>query len=194
MSTGIIVIIIVVAIVAAGVLLVLGRRFGGQHGLKKRFGPEYDRVLAERGDRKQAEAELLAREQRVHDYQLRELAEQMRDTYEAQWLDTQERFVEAPGAALADAHELIQSVLIERGYPASAHDQMVADLSVHHAQVIEEYRSAYEIGQRADEASTEEQRIAMLNYRTLFSQLLGGQVTPVPRALAATTNDQLDRS
>ena len=56
MSTGIIVGIVVAVIVVGavvfGVMAVLRRR-----RLQQRFGPEYDRVVGERGSRREAEAE-----------------------------------------------------------------------------------------------------------------------------------------
>jgi hypothetical protein len=56
MSTGIIAVIvvaiIVVGVIAFGVMGVFRRR-----RLQQRFGPEYDRVVGERGSRREAEAE-----------------------------------------------------------------------------------------------------------------------------------------
>jgi hypothetical protein len=184
MSTGIIVAIIVIVVVALALLL--WARVGGQRGkLKKQFGPEYDRVVGELGSRKEAETELAARRQRVGEYQLRTLDQQAQDNYETQWIDTQEHFVEAPGDALTGASGLIDSVLTDQGYPVSEYQLTVADLSVHHAAVLDQYRAAHDIAERANAASTEELRLAMLNYRAMFTELLGDQAESAPKALAS---------
>jgi hypothetical protein len=73
------------------------------------------------------------------------------------------------------AQRLVMTVMQERGYPTEVSDQMVADLSVDHASVLDHYRAAYEISQRAADnaASTEDLRQAMIHYRALFQDLLG---------------------
>ena len=71
----------------------------------------------------------------------------------------------------------------ERGYPTEGDDQMLADLSVEHGNVLDNYRAAYVISQRAADgmASTEDLRQAMIHYRALFQDLLGTEATPPPR-------------
>jgi hypothetical protein len=176
MSTGtigvVIVIIVVVAIVAIGVGPTVRRR-----RLKKRFGPEYERVVAECPSRRLAEVELAERERRVQKLQLRDLSQAARDKYGAQWADVQEGFVYAPAEATADAQRLVDSVMRDRGYPVSDYDHTVDDLSVQHARTLDHFRSAHEISARAasGQATTEEQRIAMLYYRDLFIELLGAK-------------------
>jgi hypothetical protein len=53
-------------------------------------------------------------------------------------------------------------------------DQRVADVSVDHAQVVEEYRAAHGISERvrSNDATTEDMRQALVHYRALFSELL----------------------
>ena len=62
-----------------------------------------------------------------------------------------------------------------RGNPAEDHDQVLADLSVEHAQTLGRYRAAEEISASAaaGTASTEDLRQAMIHYRALFRELLG---------------------
>jgi hypothetical protein len=52
--------------------------------------------------------------------------------------------------------------------------QRAADISVHHAHLVDSYRSAHEITVSAakNEATTEELRTAMIHYRALFDELL----------------------
>ena len=61
-----------------------------------------------------------------------------------------------------------------RGYPVSDFEQRVADISVDHPHVAENYRAAAEIAQRHrhGEATTEDLRQAMVYYRKLFEDLL----------------------
>lgn len=61
-----------------------------------------------------------------------------------------------------------------RGYPVADFDQRLADLSVHHPRVVDNYRSARTIAlqHRRGEASTEDLRQAMVYYRELFEDVL----------------------
>ena len=70
---------------------------------------------------------------------------------------------------------LMVAVMTERGYPAEDHDQVLADLSVEHASMLDHYRAAEEISRSAASgtASTEDLRLAMIHYRALFRDLLG---------------------
>jgi hypothetical protein len=73
------------------------------------------------------------------------------------------------------------TVMNERGYPTEQDGQMLADLSVDHASVLDHYREASGISERAaaGTASTEDLRQALIHYRALFNELLGE-----PRELA----------
>jgi hypothetical protein len=175
MSTGTIVIIVVVVVIvvaaAAGVMYDMRRR-----RLRERFGPEYDRLVEEKGSRTKAEAELVEREKRVKGLDIRPLDPAAQARYTQDWAAIQERFVDAPQEAVTEAQRLVMTVMNERGYPTEGDTQVMADLSVRHADVLDHYRSAYEIGQRAADglASTEDLRQATIHYRALFQELLGG--------------------
>jgi hypothetical protein len=174
MSSGTIVIIIVAIIVV--VAIVAGVAYSARRRrLQQRFGPEYDRLVEEGASRRQAEAELTARERRVRDLDIRPLSADAQARYSTDWTAVQERFVDAPQDAVAAAQRLVMTVMKERGYPTEGTDQVLADLSVEHARVLDHYRAAYEISQRAADgtASTEDLRQAMIHYRALFQDLLG---------------------
>src|SRR5580698_569982 len=145
MSTGtiIIVAIIVVAAIVAGVMYQRRRR------LQERFGPEYDRLVEETGSKTKAEAELTSRQRRVAGLDIRPLDPAARARYTENWAAVQEQFVDSPQEAAMAAQRLVMTVMQERGYPTEVGDQMVADLSVDHASVLDHYRAAYEISQRA---------------------------------------------
>ncbi|GAA3806068.1 hypothetical protein GCM10022226_27710 [Sphaerisporangium flaviroseum] len=161
----------VVAILAVGYLVKQQQR---RRRLQERFGPEYERTLSERESRREAEQELLEREQRHAKLDIRPLAPETRSTYAKKWTEVQERFVDAPGFAVTEADHLVTAVMADRGYPTEGFEQQVADLSVSHGATLDRYRQAHEISSRAarQEASTEELRQAMVHYRALFEELL----------------------
>jgi len=171
--TVVIVVIAVVVVLAAGYAVWTAQR---RSRLRSRFGPEYDRLVEERGNRRDAERELTERQQRVDHMDIRPLDPAARDRYREEWSAVQERFVDTPEDALADADRLVRQVMTDRGYEAGGYEERVATLSVEHARTLEHYRSAHEISGRAagKEASTEELRQAMVHYRALFEDLLDG--------------------
>ncbi|GAA2206925.1 hypothetical protein GCM10009850_023830 [Nonomuraea monospora] len=167
-----VVVVAVVALAAVG-YFVLQQQKRRTH-LRERFGPEYERIVAEHDNRREAEQELLSREQRHAELDIRPLTEESRDTYANRWTEVQERFVDAPGFAVTEADQLVTAVMAERGYPTENFEQRVSDLSVGHAATLDHYRTAHEISGRAarKEASTEDLRQAMVHYRALFEELL----------------------
>jgi hypothetical protein len=130
--------------------------------------------MAEHDSRHDAEQELLAREQRHSELDIRPLPEESRDSYAARWNEVQERFVDAPGFAVSEADQLVAAVMAERGYPTEDFEQRVSDLSVGHGATLDHYRAAHEISgpPPRKEASTEDLRQAMVHYRALFEELL----------------------
>jgi predicted nucleic acid-binding protein len=163
--------IVVVLLCVVGILVIRQRRSAQ---LREGFGPEYDRVLQERGDQRAAEAELRERRDRRRGYEIRPLEESVRERYAERWEDTQRRFVDQPASAVAEADGLIGEVMRDRGYPVEDFDQQAADLSVDHPEVVEHYRSAHAVSVASGDqnASTEDLRTAMVHYRALFSDLL----------------------
>jgi hypothetical protein len=166
---GLIIAVIVVALVGWFVWNQLRRR-----QLRERFGPEYDRVLAEGDNRRDAERELAQREKRHSELDIKPLSSAERDRYAQQWLLIQEQFVDQPGTALDEADRLVTVVMGERGYPTEGYQQQVSDLSVRHASTLDHYRHAHDIKRRNEETrvSTEELREAMVHYRSLVEDLL----------------------
>ena len=181
MSTGTIVIIIVAIIVVAAI--VAGVMYQRRRRLQERFGPEYDRLVEETGSKTKAEAELASRQRRVAGLDIRPLDPAARARYAENWAAVQEQFVDSPQEAVMAAQRLVMTVMQERGYPTEG-DQVIADLSVDHASVLDHYRAAYEISQRAADnaASTEDLRQAMIHYRALFDELIGEPVPIIAKA------------
>lgn len=174
MSTVAIVAIVVV-IVVVGVLVVGMRTVMRRRRLQQRFGPEYDRLVGESDSKRKAETVLAGRERRVRDLDIRPLTDPARESYADQWAAIQEQFVDAPADAVAASQLLVAAVMSDRGYPAEHHDQVLADLSVEHAGTLDRYRAAEKISVSAASggASTEDLRLAMIDYRALFHDLLG---------------------
>jgi hypothetical protein len=174
MSTVTIVTIVVV-IVVVGLLVVGMRTVMRRRRLQQRFGPEYDRLVGESDSKRQAETVMAGRERRVRDLDIRPLTDSARESYTDQWAGIQEQFVDAPAEAVAASQVLVVAVMSERGYPAEQHDQVLADLSVEYASTLDRYRAAEKISEQAASgaASTEDLRLAMIDYRALFDDLLG---------------------
>ena len=155
--------------------------------LRTRFGgAEYSRAVQEGGNRRQAEARLDERKERVESLHIRPLASGDRTRFVESWRRVQARFVDGPGGAVTEADQLLGDVMSTRGYPVSDFEQRAADISVDHPQVMENYRTGHGIAlrQTRGQASTEELRQAMIHYRTLFEELVGGPET-VPATTAA---------
>jgi len=189
-----IVLIAAVLLVVLAALALLGTRWRRRHDLRGTFGPEYDRVVAEQDSRSAAERELRQRERRHAELTLTPLSETSRARYAAAWADVQTRFVDAPGAAVGDADELLTRLIAELGYPTGDYDEQVAQLSVEHARTLGRYREAHEIhlANERGEASTEQLRQAVVHYRALFAELLGEDPVPTatPTEQAATPTGQ----
>lgn len=172
-STQVVVIVIVVAVIAAlvAVAVVASRR----RALRERFGPEYDRAVAEQDSRSAAERELRERERRHAELELTPLSPESRARYAAAWEELQVRFVDSPAQTVGEADELVSRLIAERGYPTGDFSDQIAHLSVEHARTLTHYRDAHEIRQRNErgEAGTEDLRQALVHYRALFADLLG---------------------
>jgi hypothetical protein len=190
MSTEIVVIVIlIIAVLAIAAFAWFAWR---RRSLRQRFGPEYDRLVAEQESRQAAERELRERERRHAELELRPLSAESRATYAAAWEDVQARFVDEPSTAVAQGDELVTRLIAERGYPTGDYDEQLAHLSVEHARTLGHYRDAHDIQLRNErgEATTEQLRQALVHYRALFADLLGED--PVRTSTEPTTDPTPD--
>ena len=169
----ILVAVVVALIIAAAVVVYIRRRRDTSAGLRVKFGTEYERAVQQHGSERKAEAKLADREARVEKFKIRHLDPTERERYQSQWRTVQSRFVDYPKGAVSEADELVCSLMQARGYPVADFEQRAADISVDHPRVVENYRSAHNIALRLGrgEASTEELRSAMIQYRSLFDDL-----------------------
>ncbi|MGA2019239.1 MAG: hypothetical protein ABSH02_01520 [Candidatus Sulfotelmatobacter sp.] len=165
---------VVILIIAVLAWLYMRKRRSTTADLRKKFGPEYDRAVQVHGAGRKAESKLEDREKRVEKLNIRDLDPMEHERFSKRWESVQSRFVDSPKGAVAEADDLVSSLMKTRGYPVSDFDQRAADISVDHPRVVENYRSAHEIALRVgkDQASTEELRTAMIHYRSLFDELV----------------------
>ncbi|HSK59665.1 MAG TPA: hypothetical protein VK935_11500 [Actinomycetospora sp.] len=176
----IVIIIVVVLLAVAGVAaLVIGRR-RRQRALSDEFGPEYERRVAETGDRRQAEKELRERKERHDQHDLRPLQPDERERFRADWQQVQRGFVDDPGGAVEHADSLVVTIMRQRGYPIEDGRRRTDDLSVAQPHLVEDYRQAQRVttAHREGTASTEDLRYAFTAFRSLVEALLdddGGQ-------------------
>ncbi len=177
MDQQIVALILVAALVVIVLLAVawIAMRQRRRQQLREHFGPEYERVVQEeQGDAGRADRVLAERAERVKKLDIRPLPATARDDFLIRWRRVQERFVDDPAGAVADADALIGEAMEARGYPVGDFEQRAADVSVEHPRVVESYRTAHEIASRdGNSISTEDLRQAMVHYRTLFADLVG---------------------
>lgn len=187
-QTWVIAAVILLVLIAGAWLVAREMRRRQSVRLRNRFGPEYARTLAERGDRTKAEAELLAREKRVERLKLVALTAEDASKFSQAWGALQTRFVDNPRDAVVEADHLVRELMVKRGYPMVDFEHRAADISVEHPTVVEAYRSARAIAVRDQQgqASTEDLRKAIVYYRTLFDELLEVRH---PRAATVTTTE-----
>lgn len=167
-------IVAVVVLSLAAVAMVVIRLIRSR-ALEHRYGSEYERTLNITGSRRETARELRKREERVRRMNLTELPNSQKFRYAAEWRSVQGSFVDEPRAAVKRADALIANVMRERGYTSDDFDQRVEDLSPNHPAVLDQYRQAHAIAERAhtDGTSTEELRRAVVAYRATFDELVG---------------------
>jgi hypothetical protein len=141
--------------------------------LRNRFGSEYDRAVVSHGSKREAESKLADRQSHVKTLEIRDLGVVERERFVTEWHTVQSRFVDHPKSAVTEADDLINALLEARGYPHVSFEQRANDVSVSYPRVMENYRLAHAIAVRLgkEEATTEELRTAMIQYRAIFDEL-----------------------
>lgn len=167
-----VVIIVAVVLVAALALLLARSRGTGGRGLRRRFGPEYDRTVARHdGDTKAAEHELSERVKLHGSLTERPLRPEAREAYARRWAEVQEQFIDSPRDAVVEADALLAQLARDRGFPGGdSFEEQTAALSVHHAEQVDGYRRVHTAVR--GQGGTEEMRKALLESRALFDVLL----------------------
>lgn len=141
--------------------------------LKERFGPEYQRAVADHGVGG-AESHLSDVESERENLSLRDLPTATRDRYLDEWRQAEIRFVSDPRDATRAAERLVVRVLQERGYPESDDDgRLVSLVSADHPDIADRYRHGHAMLEGVDGAeSTENLRKAMLDFRAVLEDVL----------------------
>ena len=171
---------IAVAVLVVMVIVVgdyFRRRKARTAAFRKRFGSEYDRAVLVHGSLDTAEEKLADRESRVHALKIRDLGAAEQARFATEWQIVQSRFLDHPEAAVTEADDLITALLEARGYPKESFEQRAADVSVLYPGVMENYRAAHAMAVRPfrGEASTENLRTALIQYRAIFDQIAQDQ-------------------
>ena len=176
-TTLIILVLAIAALALAGVMFYQREK---TRKLKAKFGPEYDRLTQQEGSARKGETILESRQKRVEKFNVKPLTREESDRFAAEWRAAQERFVDDPRRAVADADRLINEALRLRGYPVGDFEQQAADLSVEYARLVDDYRSAHQVAMQDErgQATTEDLRRAMQHYRNLFENVLGTHIVP----------------
>jgi hypothetical protein len=182
--------IVVAAVVVVAVVVWRALTTRRTRQLQDRFGPEYNRTLDSSDSRRDAEAELRAREERREQLDIRPLPTAARERYVDEWQRVQALFVDDPQGAVHDGDMLIQSVMRDRGYPVDDFEQRSADVSVDHPKVVENYREGHRLANASarGDGTTEDLRQAMRHYRALFEELVD-DTTDAPISRDEQTDD-----
>ena len=163
--------VIAASLVTLGVWLFAATR---RRQLREQLGPDHDWTSREAGPVRQADAAPAERAKRVERLRIRPLSAADAARFSAAWRRLQHRFVDAPHASITEADHLVGEVMAACGYPLGDFDQRATDISAEHPRIVVNYRAARAIAQRhaRGEASTEDLRQALIDYRALFEDLL----------------------
>ena len=173
-NTTLLIVGIVIVLVIGAMLVMAFTRVQRSKRLQERFGPEYERIMNEAGDKRKAETELEARLAHVEGLEIRTLPAQDVNRFVQEWQATQAEFVDEPLASVQKADHLIREVMQTKGYPVDDFEQRAADISVDYPELVTDYRGLHLIAKKEedDQVSTEEMRQAMVHGRALFENLV----------------------
>ena len=132
--------VLLIALILAALAWLIVQRKRSQR-LKRRFGPEYDLTLSEFRSQSRAEAELIARENRVARLKIVPLAPADASRFSQAWNTLQGRFIDSPKGVVTEADHLVRELMTKRGYPMGDFERMAADISVDHPSVVAAYRA-----------------------------------------------------
>ena len=175
---------IAAAVIGALIIVMLisrAARRSRSAALRDKYGSEYNHAVETHG-RSRAEKELIARAEEAKTIDIRPLTAAEHRQFRSDWERIETRFIERPTTAVVEADELVAQIMRTRGYPMGDFEKHAAMLSVKHPRVVEHYRAGHSAidTNRDGKIDTEELRKAMLHYRALIDELLGGARTDTP--------------
>ncbi len=171
----IVLIVIAVIVVALVAFFVYRQRQRRQARAREEYGPEYERVVEERGSEREAEQELRERRERVES-EIQPLSEESRRRYDEQWQQVERTFVDNPAASLDDADRVVVEILTERNFPADSRQEASKGVGVMYSGVVEDFREAQQTHRDATGseggADLEKMRQAIQKYRSVYRRLM----------------------
>jgi FtsZ-interacting cell division protein ZipA len=172
--TVLVIVLIVIALIIVGLVAFFVYRRRRQARAREEYGPEYERMVEERGSEREAEQELRKRRERVES-EIQPLSEESRRRYDVQWQQVERTFVDDPAASLDDADRVVAEILTERNFPADSRQEASEGVGVMYSGVVEDFREAQQIHQDATrsqgEADLDQMRQAIQKYRSVYEQL-----------------------
>lgn len=148
------------------------RRAAARSGeLRERFGPEYERLVADRG-RDDGETELERRVERYQRSSARPLSGDDRQEVLGRWSELQAAYVDDPHVAIQRAEVLLRTILDRRELGADRVEDRVTAAAFIRPGLADQYRRAHQVfvDVEADRAGTDREhdlRMAFLVYREL---------------------------
>jgi hypothetical protein len=169
--------IVIAAVAGAAAILLLAlfsfwRKRRRRAHLQDRFGDEYQRTVSSEG-RREGERQLGTIEEEHDDLDLRPLTPAARDRYLEEWRQAESRFVSDPHDAARSAERIVIRALEECGYPSDIDaERRAAHVAVDHPNVGERYRHGHAMLDSDGDASTEDLRKAMMDFRVVLDEVV----------------------
>lgn len=189
-NDGLTIVLVIAAIIVLALIAWALMRKKRSDTLRSRYGDEYDRTVQEHGGRK-GEANLLEREKRVSQFDIRPLTGQEQERFGHEWHEVKALFVDAPREAVLRGDRLLTEMLRTRGYPMADFDRLYEDLTVDHADTARHYRAGHDIAVSAD-PTTEEMRRALNHYEALVDEMMRERPEEADRTVRQQDTHQHD--
>jgi len=177
-TTLLVIVIAVLVVIALIVAFFVFRRRRGQQERQERarqeYGPEYERMVQERGSEQEAERELRERREKVES-EIQPLSDESRRRYEERWSLVERTFVDDPVSSLDNADRVVEEILVERNFPAESRQEASEGVGVMHPGVVEDFREAQRVHRDAVGSQSggdlDEMRQAIQKYRSVYERL-----------------------
>ena len=173
-------IVIALAVVIAGLVLFSAaqsaKRKRERERLQHRYGPEFDRTVAEHRSTRAALEDLKEREEQHQQLALRDLNEADLVLVRKHMAMAQYRFVEDPADALRRTEGVLTEVLRAKGYPVEDRENAIRLFSVDHPTHAETLRTALDSSSTTD---VDELRTRFLDARQTMAEVAGTTFSPV---------------
>ena len=180
MSNTTLLIVVLVAVAVLAVLLVAffayrrRRQRSQQERARQEYGPEYERMVQERGSDQEAERELRERREKVES-EIQPLPDESRRRYEERWSLVERTFVDDPVSSLDNADRVVEEILVERNFPTDSRQEATEGIGVMHPGVVEDFREAQRVHRDAVGSQSggdlDEMRQAIQKYRSVYERL-----------------------